>query len=58
MLLDLASDAFFQGDTKGNLITINDKAIELTGYSRDELLKMNLKDLFQSETLKEYAIEI
>ena len=52
MLLELASDAFFQGDGIGNLITINDRAIELTGYSRDELLKMNIKELFPEETLK------
>ena len=51
MLLELASDAFFQGDTNGNLITINDKAIELTGYSSDELLTMNIKELFPDETL-------
>ncbi|MDP2365717.1 MAG: PAS domain S-box protein, partial [Ignavibacteria bacterium] len=51
MLLELASDAFFQGDTKGNLITINDKAIELTGYSKNELLKMNIKELFVDESL-------
>ena len=52
MLVELASDAFFQGDSNGNLITINDKSIEMTGYSRDELLKMNIKELFPDEILK------
>lgn len=52
MLLDLAVDAFFQGDTNGNFITVNDKAIELTGYSREELLKMNIKSLFPGDILK------
>ena len=56
MLLELASDAFFQGDTKGNLITINNKAIELTGYSSDELLKMNIKELFPEETLNKMPL--
>ena len=51
MLLDLAVDAFFQGDSKGNFITVNDKAIELTGYSKEELLTMNIRDLFPPETL-------
>ena len=45
-IIDLAPDAFFQGDTKGNFIAVNNKAIELTGFSRDELLKKNMKDLF------------
>ncbi len=53
MLVELASDAFFQGDANGNLITINDKSIELTGYTKDDLLKMNIKDLFADDTLEE-----
>jgi PAS domain S-box-containing protein len=51
MLLDLAPDAFFQGDVNGNFITVNKSAIELTGYTREELLKMNMKDLFTEEFL-------
>jgi len=50
-LLELASDAFFHGDYVGDFITVNSVATELTGYSKDELLKMNMKDLFSSETL-------
>jgi len=52
MLLDLAPDAFFQGDDHGNFITINKSAIELTGYTREELLKMNMKELFTEDILK------
>jgi PAS domain S-box-containing protein len=51
MFIDLAADAFFHGDSKGNLIEINNSAIELTGYSRDELLKMNMADLFSADYL-------
>jgi len=51
MLLELATDAFFQGDKNGNFITVNSVAIQQTGFSRDELLKMNMKDLFTDETL-------
>lgn len=53
MLVEMASDAFFQGDGQGNLITTNDKSTELTGYSKDELYKMNIKDLFPDEVIKE-----
>ncbi|HEY9071898.1 MAG TPA: PAS domain S-box protein [Candidatus Ozemobacteraceae bacterium] len=51
MLIELAMDAFFQGDEQGNFIDVNTTAVELTGYSREELLRMNMRDLFSCETL-------
>lgn len=51
MLLDFAPEAFFQGDKDGNIITINQKTLELTGYSEDELLGVNISTLFPKETL-------
>lgn len=57
MLLELATDAFFQGDGQGNFLLVNDKALELTGYSREELLSMNIKDLFRTEELAERPLE-
>ena len=53
MLLEMATDAIFQGSEKGDFIVVNTAAKELTGYSKDELLKMNMKDLFSSESLQE-----
>ena len=50
-LLELATDAFFQGNSKGDLLLVNNKATELTGYSRKELLQMNLRSLFPVEEL-------
>ncbi len=52
MLLDFATDAFFQCDQSTHLITVNNKATELTGYTREELLKMNLKELFPQKVLE------
>jgi PAS domain S-box-containing protein len=57
MLLNLAPDAFFQGDSKGCFSDVNNQAIELTGYSRQELLKMNIKDLFSTEDLKHNGLQ-
>ena len=57
MLLELATDAFFQGDKNGNFITVNSVAISQTGYSRDELLKMNMRDLFTDETLLDNPLQ-
>ena len=53
LLLDLAPDAFFQGNERGDIIMANKTATILTGYSNDELLKMNLKDLFSISILNQ-----
>lgn len=50
-LLNLAPDAFFHGDAKGNFIMVNDRAISFTGYSIDELSTMNMRQLFSSSEL-------
>ena len=57
MLLDLAPDAFFHGDMEGNFITTNLSAIELTGYTYDELMKMNMNDLFSERELKQKPLD-
>ena len=57
MLLEFASDAFFQGNENGNFIMVNSKAAELTGFSKDELLEMNMKDLFSKETLSKLPLK-
>jgi len=51
MLLEMATDAFFQGDAGGNFITVNSRSTELTGYSREELLGMNIRQLFNTGEL-------
>lgn len=52
-LLEFAPDAFFQGDSKGNFILVNDKAIELTGFLQKDLLSMNMSDLFSADIKKD-----
>lgn len=52
LLIELAPDAFLHGDKNGDLIGANNKAIEMFGYSKDELLSLNIKDLFPPEMLK------
>jgi PAS domain S-box-containing protein len=44
-LIESANDGIFVVDEKGNYIMVNRRACEMTGYSREELLKMNMKDL-------------
>lgn len=51
LLLELAPDAFFQGDAVGNFIMANKRAMTFTGYSAEELLIMNMRQLFSSSEL-------
>lgn len=51
VLIDLAPDPFFHGDRKGNFINVNNAALELTEYTREELLGMNMKELFPDDVL-------
>jgi len=50
-MINLAPDAFFLGDSSGNFIYVNASAVELSGYSQKELLSMNMKHLFSTETM-------
>jgi len=51
-LIEQAADGIFIGDKEGNFIGVNSKACELTGYSKKELLKMNMQDLFAKKELQ------
>ena len=40
-----ASDAFYLSDLQGNLLDVNDAACTALGYTREELLKMNISNI-------------
>jgi len=44
-LLDTATDAFFLHDLQGNILDVNEQACKSLGYTRDELLEMNVSEL-------------
>lgn len=48
-LFEHAVDGIFQGDPKGNFIGVNGRGTEMTGYSREEILSMNMSMLFTEE---------
>ena len=56
LLLNLAPDAFLQGNEKGNFIMANKKAALLSGYTNEELLTMNIKELFQPSLLNQIPL--
>ncbi len=51
-IFDDAVDAIFIGDKKGDFIIVNKSAEHLTGYTKKELLKLNMSDLFSEQTFK------
>ena len=53
IFIEIAPDAFIHGDKAGNILYVNNKAVELTAYSREELLKINIADLFPEGVLEE-----
>ncbi len=50
-IIDLAPDAYFHGNANGTYIAVNQKAMDLTGYNREELKNMKFNDLFLPSVL-------
>jgi len=45
-LIEQAGDAIFKGNLDGDFNQVNSAACKLTGFSKEELLAMNMKDIF------------
>jgi PAS domain S-box-containing protein len=52
-LLATTADGFWLADENGKLIDVNEAYCRLSGYSREELLKLSISDLEASEATKE-----
>ncbi len=48
-LVENARDAIYSADAAGNFLSVNQAAVDISGFSRDELLKMSFFDLIASE---------
>ncbi|GAI81210.1 unnamed protein product, partial [marine sediment metagenome] len=51
-LFNNASDAIFIRDLKGNITEVNEAAVTLTGYPRNELTGMNVSEFLTTESFK------
>lgn len=50
-LFNQAADAIFINDDKGCFLDVNERATELIGYTKEQLLKMKLPDIYSREEL-------
>lgn len=57
-MLDSINDAVFLMEIAGKLVYVNGSLCEMSGYSRDELLKMHILDLTAPELRKRFDIRM
>lgn len=60
-IIHTAMDGFWMVDAKGRLLEVNDAYCRLTGFTKEELLKMSVSDLETKETpeeIKEHIQEV
>jgi len=57
-LFENASDAMWVHDMKGNIMDINKACEKLTGYTREELVGMNIRSFFVSREYLDLAREV
>lgn len=51
-LVEQASDGIFLADANGNYIDVNANGCKMLGYTREEILKLNMRDLTSYQTEK------
>lgn len=56
LLMEQASDGIHTYDLSGNFIETNSKLCEMLGYTREEMLRLNVKDLVPIEELTQSPI--
>jgi len=56
-LFEHASDGIFIANHEGKYLEVNESGCKMLGYSRDELLKMNIKNVILKENIEEIPIK-
>lgn len=56
-IIEQASDGIFISDEKGRYLDVNSKGEKLSGYTKEELLKLSIFDLMGTEADKDGVIE-
>ena len=57
-LIEQASDGIFLSDPQGNYIEVNSAGCRMLGYTRDEMLTLNMRDLIPCEDVAEAPLRL
>jgi PAS domain S-box-containing protein len=52
-IVKYANDIFLLTDKDLNIVEVNDRAVQVYGYTREEMLKLNIRDLREPETFSQ-----
>ena len=58
MVLEEAADAIMISDADGNYLEVNDRAVALTGYTREQFVGMRASDLMTPEALADLPLRL
>jgi PAS domain S-box-containing protein len=58
LIFDQAADGIFIADEHGNYIDVNESGCKLIGYTRDEVLHMNLRDVVMPDEKEQVGIQV
>ncbi len=57
ILVEQAGDGIFVADPQGNYVDVNPAGCAMLGYTREEILKLNMKDLASSESQRKKPLQ-
>lgn len=57
-VIETTSDGFWMTDAEGKILQVNDAYVKLSGYRRDELLRMSISEIESKEQTPETAAHI
>lgn len=58
VLMDQASDGIFISDEYGNYVDVNRRGCDMLGFSKEELLSMNIRDVMYLEDLRSRPLDL
>jgi PAS domain S-box-containing protein len=58
MLLEQASDGIYLSDEKGKILEANPKACEMFGYTKEEFINLNIKDLVDPHSTSDFPASL
>lgn len=58
LLFEQASDAIIVTDLKGNFVDVNTSLCKMVGYTKEQLLQLNVGDIIDPAQMEEYSVRL